>query len=507
MAAAALLTLIIACINFMNLMTAKSTERAKEIGIRKTLGAFKNQLAAQFLSESILLALFAVVLAVLFVEASLPIYNSITGQNYNFDYLHVGSLPTLLCIGLLTGILAGAYPSLVLSSIRPQAILKGKYMSSFQGITLRRVLLVVQFSISMALITGVAVIFSQLNFIRTKNLGFNKEEVLVVPLKNGEVSRRIEALKSELLRVNGVSSVSASSNLPGGQYNQNSVFSIEHPDDDIAFSEAFVDHDFMRTMNIELAEGKFFQLPNQSDSGVFFVINETGAKQLQIENPVGKEIRWEAYGQTITGRVIGLMKDFHFQSLHEPVRPLLFVTYPAYNHLVMRIDPANLDAKLSEIKKIYAQFDNSFEFEFSFLDDRLNNQYVAEQRTGIIFASFASLAILIACFGLFAMAMLTFNQRLKEISIRKVLGASVSGLIFLLLNDFTKLILIAIAIATPITWWMMDRWLNNFIYQVGIQPVVFIASGLILLAISWITLSYFTLKTARINAAETLKSE
>jgi putative ABC transport system permease protein len=185
----------------------------------------------------------------------------------------------------------------------------------------------------------------------------------------------------------------------------------------------------------------------------------------------------------------------------------LFVAYPAYNHLVIKLDPVNFDSKIEQIKKVYTRFDDSFEFEFSFLDERLNQQYAAEQRTGIIFASFASLAILIACFGLFAMAMLTFNQRIKEISIRKVLGAPVSGLIFLLLNDFTKLILIAIVIATPLAWWMMDKWLDNFIYQVGISPFTFVISGLVLLGISWITLSYFTLKTSRINPAETLKNE
>jgi putative ABC transport system permease protein len=295
--------------------------------------------------------------------------------------------------------------------------------------------------------------------------------------------------------------------LPGGQYNQNSVFSAEHPEDAVDFSEAFVDYDFLKTMNVELADGRFFLPQSQADSGVAFVINEKGADQLHLENPVGKEIRWEAYGRTITGRVIGVMKDFHFQSLHESIQPLIFISYPSYNHLILKLDPANLETKLDQIKKVYATFDDSFEFEFAFLDDRLNKQYMAEERTGIIFASFASLAILIACFGLFAMAMLTFNQRLKEISIRKVLGASVSELIFLLLNDFTKLIIIAILIATPVAWWMMDRWLDNFIYQVGIHPMVFVISSLILLTISWITLSYFTLKTSRINPTETLKSE
>lgn len=507
MVAAALLTLIIACINFMNLMTAKSAERAKEIGIRKTLGAFRRQLTFQFLSESILISLLAVVLSIFIIEVSLPAYNSITGQNYDLNYSDPTSLPILLAIGLVTGLLAGAYPSLVLSAIRPQSILKGKYIGSSQGLTLRKVLLVAQFSISMALITGVAVIFNQLNFIQNKNLGFKKEEVVVIPLKNSGVSRRLDALKSELLRVEGITAVSASSNLPGGQYNQNSVFSSEHPEDAVDFSEALVDYDFLKTMNVELADGRFFLPQSQADSGVAFVINETGANQLHLENPVGKEIRWEAYGREITGRVIGVMKDFHFQSLHEPIQPLILVSYPSYNHLILKLDPTNFEATLDQIKKVYTTFDDSFEFEFSFLDDRLNKQYIAEERTGIIFASFASLAILIACFGLFAMAMLTFNQRIKEISIRKVLGASVSGLIFLLLNDFTKLILIAILVATPVAWWMMDRWLDNFIYQVGIHPMIFVVSSLILLVISWITLSYFTLKTSRINPTETLKNE
>ena len=507
MAAAALLTLIIACINFMNLMTAKSAERAKEIGIRKTLGAFRRQLSFQFLSESILVALISVGIAVLLVEASLPIYNSITGHHYNLNY--VESLPVLLGIGLLTGILAGVYPSLVLSAIKPNSILKGKYMGSSQGISLRRVLLVVQFSISMALITGVAVIFNQLSFIRDKNLGFKKEELMVVPLKNENVSSRIDALKSELLRVDGVKAVSASSNLPGGQFNQNSISLVERPEEDIDISETFVDYNFINTLDINIAEGRFFNMEDRSDSTIQFVVNETAAKQLSTESILGREINWYVYEDDapVKGEVIGVVKDFHFQSLHEPVRPLLLVFYPAYNHLIIKLDPDNFDTKLAQIKKVYTQFDDSFEFEFSFLDERLNQQYTAEQRTGVIFASFASLAILIACFGLFAMAMLTFNQRLKEISIRKVLGASVSGLILLLLNDFTKLILIAIVIATPLAWWMMDRWLDNFIYQVGIHPLTFVMSGLILLAISWITLSYFTLKTSRINPAETLKNE
>jgi putative ABC transport system permease protein len=361
----------------------------------------------------------------------------------------------------------------------------------------------------MTLITGVAVIFNQLNYIRDKNLGFKKEEVVVVAVKDHSVRSRMEDLKTELLRIDGVRAVSASSNLPGGQFNQNNVSLVESPEHDIDVSEAFVDYSFASTLDVEIADGRFFTAEDRNGSNVGFVINETAARQLNGGAIVGKEIQWFWHEDEdpLKGTVIGVVKDFHFQSLHDPVRPLLLALSPWYNHLVIKMDPSNFEAKLAQIKDTYKKFDNSFEFEFSFLDDRLNRQYAAEARTGVIFATFASLAIVIACFGLFAMAMLVFNQRIKEISIRKVLGASPSRLIFLLVNDFTKLILTAILIATPLAWWMMNQWLDNFAYKAGIHPIVFVGSGIILLIVSWITLSYFTLKTSRINPARTLKNE
>lgn len=503
MSAAALLTLVIACINFMNLMTAKSTERSKEIGIRKTLGALRQQLSFQFLSESVMMTLISIVFAVFIVEVSLPFYNALTGHTFDLNYLE--AIPALLVLSLVIGIGSGIYPSVILASAKPHVVLKGKFQTSSHGKGLRNTLIVFQFAISMALISGAAIIFNQLKYIQNKSLGFDKEEVLIIPLKNESIRPRIQALKSELLRVEGITAVSASSNMPGGQYNQNSVFTIDNPEEGIDFSEAFVDYDFLKTMNIELADGRFFAPENLRDTVASFVINETGANQLNVT--VGEEIRWEAYERVIPGRVIGIMKDFHFQSFHEPMQPLLFVMYPAYNHLVIKLNAKDFENKVAQIKKVYTQFDPAFEFEYSFLDDRLNQQYEAEQRTGIVFSTFAFIAIIIACFGLFGMAMLTFSQRTKEVSIRKVLGASVSGLIILLLRDFTKLIFIAIIIATPFAWWLMDQWLDNFIYQVGIHPAVFVISGLVLILISWITLSYFTLKTSRINPAETLKNE
>lgn len=507
MAAAALLTLIIACINFMNLMTAKSTERAKEIGIRKTLGALRTQLSIQFLGEALLISLLAIAIAMFMVEAILPFYNLLTGQHYQFNYLEI--IPLLIGLALIISIGSGIYPSLVLSAIKPHAILKGKYTASAKGSGLRNALIVFQFAISMVLISGAIIIYNQLNYIQSKNLGFDKEQVMVIPLKDRAVNRRIQELKTELLRIDGIESVSASSNLPGGQYNSNTISLTKTPDQQIAASEAFVDYDFLKTMNIELVEGRFFLASNSRDTVAKFVINETAAKQLTNTSAVGQEINWYFYesDEPIRGEVIGVMKDFNYQSFHQPVRPLLFTVYPVYNHVVIKLKGGDFENKLAHIKTTFAKFDHLFQFEFSFLDDQLNHQYETEQQTGIIFSAFAFIAIVIACFGLFGMAMITFSQRTKEVSVRKVLGASVAGLIVLLLKDFTKLIVAAVLIATPFAWWLMDNWLDNFTFQVGIQPVVFVVSGLTLIVISWVTLSYFTVKTSKLNPAETLKNE
>lgn len=508
MGAAALLTLLIACINFMNLMTAKSAERAKEIGIRKTMGALRQQLSMQFISESVLITLASLVFALLFMEACLPFYNSLTGQALSLNYWE--TLPILLLVTVVIGIGSSIYPSVVLSAIQPQSILKGKFQASHRGSSLRNTLIVFQFAISMTLISGAVIIYNQLDFIRNKNLGFSKEEVLVIPMKNEDLNTRMEALKSELTRVDGVTSVSASSNMPGGQFNQNSIALVEAPQNDITTSEVFVDYDFMKTMNLELVEGRFFMVDDRpSATEMKFVINETAARQLSSRPVIGKEIHWHANenDRPIVGRVVGVVKDFHFQSLHDPLRPLLMIPYPAYNHLILKLNTENFEQSLANVKYVYSLFENSFVFEFAFLDDRLNKQYESEERTAIIFSTFALIAIAIACFGLFGMAMLTFSQRTKEVCIRKVLGASVGGLVVLLLRDFTKLIVLAVLLATPLAWWMMDKWLDNFIYQVGIQPLVFVVSGFSLIAIAWVTLGYFTMKTSKANPAEILKNE
>ena len=507
LAIAALFTLVIACVNFMNLTTAKSAERAKEIGVRKALGALRSQLSFQFLAESVTLSFISIIIAILIVEISLPFFNSMTGLSFEIHYGQYVLI--LLGLGLLIGLVAGIYPSLYLSAVKPHVVLKGKLMQTPKGSGLRKALIVFQFSISMILISAAVIIYSQLDFLKNKNLGFGKDEVVIVPIKNDRGFSDFETFRNEVLKIEGVSSVSASSNIPGTQFNQHPVAPVKHPMDDIGSSEALVDYDFFQTLNIKLSEGRFFLRESPSDSSGTFIMNETAARQLYMDRPaVGEEMIWDRDDDLIRGTVIGVVKDFHFQSLHEPIRPLIFVlSGDAFNYILIKMSTENFNAKLAAIEKIYKTVEPVFGFEFSFLADDLNSQYAAEERTGNILGVFSFIAIGIACFGLFGMSLLTFHQKIKEISVRKVLGATALNLLVLLMGGFTKLIVIAIALAVPIAWWMMDGWLGNFSYQVRIDPLVFVASGLILIVISWITLSYFTVKATQLNPAETLKNE
>jgi putative ABC transport system permease protein len=491
----------------MNLTTAKSAERAKEIGVRKTMGAFRYQLSIQFLTESVVVAMIAMVLSVFLVEVSLPFFNYATGLSFDIKYGQYMFI--LVALGVFIGILSGLYPALYLSNVKPHVILKGKFTQTHQGSGLRRGLIVFQFSMSMILISASIIIFDQLDFLKNKNLGFSKEEVIVIPVKHDEGFDQFDVMRNELLKIEGVTSVSASSNIPGRQFNQNQIAAVKNPQDDIDVSEAFVDYDFFQALGIELAEGRFFLRENTSDSVPAFIVNETAAKQLYMEGSVvGQEIIWDRDGYSVRGTVIGMVKDFHFQSLHEPIRPLLFaLSKKAFNHIVIKLNTENFDTKIAAIEKAYKTVEPYFGFEFAFLEDNLNQQYAAEQRTGSILGTFSFIAISIACIGLFGMSMLTFHQKIKEISVRKVLGASSLNLLVLLLGNFTKLILLAIVVAIPFVWWIMDRWLQNFTYQVNIHPVIFLVAGLGLLIISWLTLSYFTFKASQLNPAETLKNE
>lgn len=508
LSAAALLTLIIACVNFINLTTAKSAERAKEISVRKALGAGQRQLSLQFLAESIVMALFAVVIAVMVIEVSLPFFNTFAGLGAEINYGEDGLI--LLALGAFIGILAGLYPSAYLPAIRPHLVLKGRMAQSHRGSGLRNGLIVFQFFMSMVLVSSAIIVYMQLDFLNSKDLGFGKEAVMVIPVKNESGIDRFEALQNELMQVDGMLSVSGSSNLPGGQFNQHHIASPAFPDDDISVSEIFVDFDFFETMKVPLAEGRSFMRGNGADSAAY-ILNESAVRQLGFETPaVGKEILWKQreLNTTRRGTVIGVVKDFHFQSLHEPIRPLIFaLTKSRINHILLNLKTGDIGDKVAAVEKIYKEFEPVYGFEFTFLEERLNAQYASEQRTGYILGIFTVIAILIACSGLFGMSLLTFHQREKELSVRKVLGANLFSILVLLVGNFTKLIVLAVLLATPFAWWIMKAWLQNFSYQTGIDPGAFLFAGLLLILIAWGTLSYFTIRASRLNPAETLKNE
>ncbi len=500
---AALLILVIACVNFINLTTARSTERAKEIGVRKSLGAVRRQLALQFILESVIISMSAVVLSFVLIQILLPVFNNLAGTTLVITFWPYGA--AIIGGGLAIGLLAGFYPSFYMSQIKPSSILKGTATPG-GGSAFRDVLITFQFALSMALISGSIIIFTQLNFLQDHELGYNEAGVLVIPMKSEDFGS-IDAMRNELLRIDGVAEVSATTNIPGGSFNQHPMFPTQEPMDKIDVSECYVDADFFKTMGITLKEGRLFTQGSVSDTSRSFIINETAARQFNLENPVGSEITIDRHDHFQKGRVIGVVNDFHFQSLHDPLRPLLFAVTDNFNYLVIRTDFKNFSQQIGTIEAVYRKFEPMFGFEYSFLDDRIQQQYTSESRLGLVMGAFSVIAIVIASFGLFGMALLTFYRKTKEISIRKVLGAGVPHLIYLLLKNFTMLVFVAVVIASPLTWWIMDGWLENFSFRISISPMIFALAAIILLAISWITLSYLTIKTTKLNPAETLKRE
>lgn len=510
MSAAALLILTIACINFMNLTTARSTERAKEIGIRKSLGAFKQQIRYQFLGESLLTAIFAMILAGLLAEVCLPIFNTLTQKSITIEYFHHPELIAILVGGtMLTGLVAGLYPSLFLSSMNPVNSLKGIGKIQPKGAGFRKILIIFQFVISMMLLSGSLVIYNQLQFIHNKDLGFDSEKVLVVPLKNEDLIDKLDVLQDEIGKISGVLSVSASSNVPGRQFNQNSISPASDLERRIYSAEIFVDHDFFTTLGIDFIAGRGFSKTFPTDSNAF-VINESAARDMGMENPVGKEIIWFTENNRrppIKGTVIGVIKDFNYSSLHQPVRPLLFSLSENYNHILIKVKGQNFNEIMASVEETWKTFEDRFGFEYSVLTDDLGQQYVSERKTASVFGGFSIIAVLIACFGLFGIASLSYSHRVKEVGIRKVMGASVFKLVALLLKDFFILILISVIIAVPSAWLIMDDWLQNFTYRINISFQDFLISAVVLIIVALTTLSYLTIKTAGGNPVNALKEE
>lgn len=505
MAGAAFLILFIACVNFINLTTAQSSGRTKEVGIRKSLGAFRHQLILQFTGESLLISFIAMILAIAIIEVSLPFVPSAWGMSLERNY-HFFAL-ALTTITLASGVLAGIFPSLYLASAKPAAILKSKSLQPVKGWGLREAFIVFQFCASMMLITCSIIIYQQLRFIQEKDLGFQQEEVIILPVKKPDaINPRFDELRNELQKIQGVVTVSAASNVPGKNYNQNPVFPSSDPQVRIATSESFVDYEFFDALNIQFAAGRPFLKQNPADQEAF-ILNETAAKNIYAGDALGKELSWDFDEGIVKGTVVGVVKDFHFQSLHEPVRPLLFRLAPWYNYVIIKIQTDDVENTIKAVTRTWKTFDDQFAFEFAFLSDYLNDQYRQEQSMATILGVFAVVAVAIASFGLFAIAALTFRQKTKEVSIRKVLGATMTQIVVLLIGSFTRIVLIAIALAVPLAWFVMNNWLEKFTFRTTINPMLFAVTGIMLVLIAWATLSYLLWNTSKLSPAETLKTE
>ena len=508
MMAAAFLILFIASINFMNLTTAKSAERAKEIGVRRTLGAVRKQLTFQFIGESLMVALFSMILAGLAVEMALPFFNQLSGKSLEVSLVRNPIiLLTILGIGLLTGVLSGLYPSTILSSINAVQVLKGKFTTSKSGNRFSKVLVIFQFAMAIMLISGTVIILNQMNFIQTKNLGFTKESTLMIPIRQWDMRRNFETMQTELLKVPGVEQVGASSNVPGTQFNQNPIYSVDDLTNRVDASQMYVDYDLIITLGLEVAEGRGFDRAFPGDTANSYIINEAAVRELQLVDPIGKEIILELDEDQVRGTIVGVVKDFHFQSLHQPIRPVIMQRLPYYNSILVRFNSNNIPETIAAVKATWEKFDDGFGFEFSFLDDSINSQYKAENKLGEVFALFAAIAIVISCMGLFGMASLNFAQRKKEVGIRKIMGAPLSYLLVNLVKDYSKLIIISTLLAIPIAWSVMGDWLNHFVFKIDMNIGIFIVTGLVTLFIAWLTIAYLTIQTASLNPVDTLKEE
>jgi putative ABC transport system permease protein len=509
-----LFILLLACLNFMNLSTARSANRAKEVGLRKVVGAHKPQLVRQFLGESMILTLIAFLLSVLLVIVTMPVFRNISGKDLTLQsFLNPVFLLGLFGLFFIISLIGGSYPAFFLSAFRPVEVIQGTLRRGAKSSALRIVLVSFQFAVSIILIIGTFTVSRQLNFIRSKNLGYDKEHVIAIRMRNPETQKKFEAIKEAVRRYPSVLNVSASTSTPL-EYNDFSVHHAEgKPEDESMMLFAImVDEDFIDTYKIDIVQGRNFSIEFPTDMGNAILINETAVRKLGWQDKaVGKHIdRFATMAKKIPHKIVGIVKDYHFQSLHEQIQPLMLYyssPYGNYNMLSVRARPENIQDTLAFLETTWKQFDTQFPFEFSFVDDQYDATYRTEVRLGKLFGYFTALAILIGCLGLFGLTSFTTEQRTKEIGIRKILGASVSGVIFLLVRDFIKWVFLAVVVAWPIGYFVMRDWLQNFAYRASLGVWIFLSAALLALAISVLTVSYQSIKAALANPAISLKYE
>ncbi len=507
--AIALLILLIASLNYINLTTARYTNRVKEIGVRKVLGASRKDLVNQFLGESFLFLFIALPVALLLTGIFLPRFNALMGKQFDLSsvsnlFLAPGMFLIVLCVGLFSGI----FPALLVSTVSPVKALKGTYRSGSMPSVLRKLLVVFQFVISIALIVCSLVVAAQLNFMRDKKPGFDKENVLSIPIYNEEALKKYKVLKNEFAQEKSVVSVNASNFFPG-----KNVWNVNYWREDgsaqySGISYIAVDHDFIATTGITLVVGRGFSLDFPGDTGSAYILNQAAVKEFGWKSPIGKGFKL-ANGKK--GVVIGVVKDFHVSSLHQQIKPtVLYLAPQFFAYLSIKLAPGtstDISRTIDSLGKKWQKINPGQVFEYAFWEDALNNQYSAETKFGMVLLVVATLAILIACLGLFGLASYVTEMRKKEVGIRKILGATVSSITFLLSREFSSLVLTSNIAAWPIAWLMMDNWLQLFAYRIDIPLWTFIAAGAMAFIVSFLAVSYQTVKTAVSDPVKVLKYE
>jgi putative ABC transport system permease protein len=512
----ALFTLLIACINFMNLATAQSSKRSSEVGIRKVLGAEKKLLVTQFLGESVLMSLLAFLFAILFTELLLPAFNNVSGKHLTLSFSdNLLLILAFIALSFITGLVAGSYPAFYLSSFNPVKVLKGKFSNSFSAVALRKGLVIFQFIISVVLIIASVVIANQMKYLRSADLGFDKDREIVVPLRSGTAKNLYTSFKDELLKQSKVINVGASLYYPG----------IANVADNIYYTDGgsmqegkdvkmdYIDTRYLQTLNIKPVAGRLFSDDYYAqDTTGSIVLNETAVKTLGFANAAkatNQKLHASFNGVTYNFNIIGVVKDFHFEDLHVPIGPYGFMLNlpPQYNYAIVHVKPGDINTSLQMIQNVWHNLNPSEPFDYSFLDKDFQKNYDAENKLSAIVGDFTIIAILISCLGLFGLATFSAEQRIKEIGVRKVLGASVTSIVTLLSKDFIKLVAIAVIIASPIAWLVMHQWLQSFAYRINISWVVFLITTIVALLIALITISFQAIRAAIANPVKSLRTE
>ncbi|MDN3547891.1 ABC transporter permease [Mucilaginibacter aquaedulcis] len=510
--AIAIFILLIACVNFMNLSTARSSNRAREVGVRKVLGSPRKSLIAQFLTESVLITFASTLIAVALAWLMLPLFNQIASKELaitaqSFMWL----LPAMISVAVVIGCLAGFYPAFFLSAFQPVDVLKGKLSTGFKGGRLRSFLVVFQFSISIVLIIGTLVIYNQLNYIQSKNLGYNRNQVLIVKNTNA-LGNQAKIFKQEVKQILGVQDATLTGFLPTADYRSSSA-TFQDPTLDqkraILPQVWAIDEDYLNTLDIKVVNGRNFSTQFQTDSSAV-IINETAARLLGQKSPLNKPLYriMDNAGKVIKRyNIVGVIKDFHFSSLRDNISPVTLYLEDNYDALSIKINTKNIPVLLQQIKNKWNALVPNQHFAYSFMDQDFEATYRSEQRIGKIFMIFTSLAIAIACLGLFGLAAYAAEQRTKEIGIRKVLGANVAGIVTMLSKDFIKLVLIAILISSPLAWFFMHKWLQGFAYRVNFQWWIIALAAVGAILIAFVTISFQSIKSALANPVKSLKTE